>query len=149
MKKNSSYNRGKRKKGRKKKEDARLVNFTSLQQVAGGPKPYKFHSRIPVNEIGTVKEPNTECALCGKKIENIALALKEGEAFVHFNCALEKVKAENPLHEGESLSYAGKGNFAIFSKSEEGKWVTVKKIPFESAEDHESMKTYVQELKHD
>lgn len=45
------------------------------------------------------------------------------------------------------MSYCGKGSFAIFEKDEEGRWITVQKIPYEDAERYARSKSYVEENK--
>ena len=152
MKKNQSrqgsWQKGRQSKGskRKKKEDSRLVGFRTLQQVAGGPKPHAFHSRIPIMPVPTVREPNDQCSICGKTIENISQGMYTPSGqLAHFECVLSALKEANCLSEGQTLSYCGKGAFGIWEKDAEGKWTLVRKIPYEDAESYERMKAYVKE----
>ncbi len=143
-----SYPKKSRCRGRKKKDDSRLVNFTTLSQVAGGPKPYSFHSRIPVPEAKLVKEPFEKCAYCGQMIESIASCFVSPEGgHVHFDCVLERIKQANPVEEGQIVSYVGKGEFAVCQKDENEKWTIVRRIPYESGDNHAKMKSFVEENK--
>ncbi len=133
---------------RRKSDDSRLVGFKTLDQVVGAPRSHAHHSRIPVIEPRLVKEPFDTCAICGERIESVANAMYSPEgALVHFDCVLEKLKAENPLSEGQVLSYSGHGNFAIFEKDGEGRWTVVRRIQYEDGDRLEKIRSYVEENK--
>lgn len=143
-----SYPRKSKGRGRRKKDDSKLVNFTTLNQVAGGPKPYSFHSRIPVPEAKLVKEPFEKCAYCGQMIESIASSFVTPDGgHAHFDCVLERIKEVNPVLENQTISYIGKGEFAICQKSEDDKWTILRRIPYESGENYAKMKSFVEENK--
>lgn len=133
---------------KKKKEKGGLEGFSTLNQVAGVPKPHSHHSNIPVNPTRTVNEPHPVCPICGKPIENITLSFfnEKGES-VHFDCVLESIKASHPVGENQSISYVGHGNFAIVEKNEEGKYSIVETIPYEDQNRNTQMKEYVDSLK--
>lgn len=161
MKKNSKENRnpapvqkksmkkGPEQKHKKKKKDKGVLEgFTTLNQVAGVPKPHAFHSQIPVNPVYCVREPKPVCALCGNTIENIAQAFNDAEGRpVHFDCVLEKIKSSEILSENQFISYVGKGNFAVVEKLEDGKYIIVRTISYEDQKRNSDFKAYVESLK--
>lgn len=133
---------------KKRKEDSRLSGFTTLSQVVGAPKRHAFHSHIPLPVDRIVKEPFEVCPICGEKIESITTSFTTSDGHhVHFDCVLSQIRDTHPLREGQTISYAGKGNFAIFEKDAEGHWITVERIPYESSENYEKMKSFVEGLK--
>lgn len=155
MRKNQAkgQNRGKRPQARdsrkkKRRDDGRLSGFTTLSQVVGAPKRHAYHSHLPVQDAKIVKEPFETCPLCGSRIESIASCLTTPDgAHAHFDCVIAQIKKDNPLSEGQTLSYSGRGNFAIFEKDGEGKWTVVRRISYESGENFEKMKTFVEGVK--
>ena len=101
-----------------------------------------------MTEPKIVKEPFDTCAICGERIESVANAMYSPEGqLVHFDCVLEKLKGENPLEEGQVLSYSGHGNFAVFEKDGDGKWIVVRRIQYEDGERLEKIRSYVEENK--
>ena len=151
MKKQNSYPRkDSRKRDKKKKndQDSKLNGFSTLNQVSGVPKPHSYHSRIPVAPVRTVTEPHDTCSICGKTIENISSAfLASDGTLVHFDCVLENLKKSHTVHEGQTISYIGRGNFALLEKDEKGSWTIVERYPVEDQEKYERMKAYVEEHK--
>ena len=133
---------------KKKKKPCGISGFSTLNQVAGVPKPREHRSSIPVEHPGTIREPHPVCAYCNEEIENIASAflLSDGN-YAHFDCVLERIKEEANPKEGETVSYVGAGNFALIGKNEEGKPIILRKIPFENAESTKAMKEYVASLR--
>lgn len=145
MKKNSRA-RFEKPKARKKKDP--VSGFTSLNQVTGVSKPKPHHSSIPVAEPLKVSEPYPDCAYCGKKIDSIASAFKSADGgYVHFDCVLEALAETEHPTDKQKISYLGSGIFGVVEMNEEGKFVIVKRIPFETAESYKSMKEYVSGLK--
>ena len=133
---------------KKKNKKQSVAGFTTLNQVAGVPKRKQFHSDIPVEEAKKVAEPSgIICAICGNPITSIAEAFSVATGFVHFDCALERVKAEETLNENQTVSYIGSGNFGVCEKGEDGKYSIIKKIAFENSESNKKMKDYVEGLK--
>ena len=59
----------------------------------------------------------------------------------------ERIKEANPVLENQTISYIGKGEFALCQKDEEGKWTIVRRIPYESGENYAKMKSFVEENK--
>ena len=95
-----------------------------------------------------VNEPRPVCKICGQNIEFIAEAISEGDgSFSHFDCVLEKLKEEYHVKEGETLSYVGHGNFAVFAKDENGKLVITTRIPYETKDSYDSAKKFVEATK--
>ena len=133
---------------KKRRERGGLEGFSTLNQVAGVPKPHAYHSQIPVNPTRTVAEPKPTCPICGKSIDNISLSFfnEKGES-VHFDCVLEEIRKMYPCSENQSISYVGHGNFAKVEKDAEGKYTIVETIPYENPERNAQMKEYVDSLK--
>lgn len=132
---------------RKAKKQA-VTGFTTLNQVAGVPKKKQYHSDLPVEEPKRLIEPEgVKCAICGEPISSIAEAFSVATGYVHFDCALERVKCEETLKENQSISYIGSGNFGVCEKGADGKYTIIKKIAFENSESNHKMKEYVEALK--
>lgn len=143
-----SNNNKKKKNGKNAVQDNRLNGFSTLNQVTGVPKPHSFHSRIPLLPVQTVKETGDVCAICGRKIDTIAAAMlsPEGQT-VHFDCVLDQLKKDNPVRDNQTISYVGKGSFAICEKGEDGKWTIVSRIQYETPEANQRFREYVGENK--
>lgn len=141
-------NQGDGRSRKKKKDKAGLDGFSTLTQVAGVPKSRSFHSQIPIAPVRTVAEPRPVCPICGKEIENIALSFfnANGES-VHFDCVLGQVRNSETLGENQSVSYIGRGNFAVVEKDENGKYRIVKTIAVEDQKNNQQLKDYVDSLK--
>lgn len=109
-------------------------------------RPVKNYPAIVVPRI---KEPVPTCAICGKPIEAIAQAIcgPEPDQFNHFDCVLRKIAEDERLLPKQKVSYIGKGVFAVVETDEEGKFVFVKRIPYETPETFTAMKRYVEEQK--
>ena len=98
--------------------------------------------------VPQVNEPTPVCSICGKNIETIADAISEGNgSFSHFDCVISKIREQEKVSENETVSYIGHGNFAVLYKDEEGKYVIKTRIPYESKENYDSMKKYVESTK--
>ena len=135
-------------KDRKKKKKAGIIGFSTLNQVAGVPKPHEHHSSIPVEPIGMISEPHDKCVYCGKEIENIASAFMAPDGtYAHFDCVLERIRETEKPGEGESVSYIGGGCFGIIGRGEDGKPIIIRRIQYESPETVRSMKAYVASLR--
>ena len=135
-------------KDRKKKKKAGINGFSTLNQVAGVPKPHEHHSSIPVEPIGMISEPHDKCVYCGKEIENIASAFMAPDGtYAHFDCVLECIRETEKPGEGESVSYIGGGSFGIIGRGEDGKPIIIRRIQYESPETVRSMKAYVASLR--
>ena len=59
----------------------------------------------------------------------------------------ENLKKAHTVHEGQTISYIGRGNFALLEKDENGSWTIVERYPVEDQEKYERMKAYVEEHK--
>ena len=99
--------------------------------------------------VPKIKEPIPNCAICGKPIEGIAQAIcgPEVGAYNHFDCVLRKIADDEHILPTQKVSYIGKGVFAIIDTDEEGKFIFVKRIPFETPETFAAMKRFVEEQK--
>jgi hypothetical protein len=139
-------NQRQRKKGGQQKSQS---NFSSLNQVAGVPEKKKHHSDLPVSEPKVLTEPGTICPVCGKKIDNIGLAFANASGeYVHFDCVLDSLKATHKLAGNQTISYIGTGNFAICEKGEDGKYTIVERIPYESSEQTNRLRSFIEENRH-
>jgi hypothetical protein len=88
------------------------------------------------------------CPLCGEVIENIASALTYPEGgFCHFDCVLEKIAKDERLTDKQKVSYIGRGTFAIVEENGEGGFSFAKRIVWETAENLDTMKKYVEATK--
>ena len=153
MKKNSKQKRdfkyqGQKDKKKKNGDSDQYQGLNTINQVSGVPKSHAFHSSIPVTPPKTVKEPLPVCPDCNERIQCIAesFRLSNGE-FIHFDCMLSRLKSSENLSEGESISYVGRGNFAVVRKDEDGRYIIVRTIPVEEEKAFSSMKEYVENLK--
>ena len=132
---------------KKKKQKQAISGFSTLNQVAGVPLIREHHSNIPILPTKSVAEPGLVCKICNEKIQTIASAISVDDGYVHFDCALEQVKAEEKPNENQTVSYIGSGKFGVCEKDENGKWTIVKTIQYESAEKNKAMKEFVEGLK--
>lgn len=134
-----------RKKGRAKAQA--ISGFSTLSQVSGAPLTRAHHSSIPVPPQKTVCEPLGICPLCGERIQSIAQCFSLSEGYAHFDCVLERIKSQEHLTEGETVSYVGSGAFAVCRKGEDGKYTIEKRIEVENRETYNGFKSYVESLK--
>lgn len=82
--------------------------------------------------IQELKSKNVVCPMCGQIISDVASSLSDkisGEP-VHFDCAIQKVRENENLNEGEKISYIGQGRFAVihFENPKDQKKFSIKKI---------------------
>lgn len=134
-----------RKKGRAKAQA--ISGFSTLSQVSGAPLERSFHSSIPLIPQKCVIEPLDVCSICGEKIESIAECFSLSSGYAHFDCVLERIKSEEHLEEGDSISYVGSGSFAVCRKGDDGSFTILKKIEVENKESFNNFKSYVESLK--
>lgn len=82
------------------------------------------------------------CAICGKPIFDLASALGNRETGepIHFDCALEKICAEEKLAENEKIVYLGAGFFAVvvYRNGKEGAFTVSRKIRWEGENDKQA-----------
>lgn len=118
------------------------------QPDANGRKKRPQSNNIPII-VPRVQEPVPPCAICGKPIESIAQAIAgpQPEAFSHFDCVLRKIAEEEKILPHQKVSYIGRGVFAIVETDADGRFVFVKRIPYENPETFQSMKRYVEDRK--
>jgi hypothetical protein len=82
-------------------------------------------------ELLTNPIPKPECPLCGKPIENLAMAIndKRSGAAAHFDCVRGRVAVAEQLGKNETLSYIGGGRFGIIDfEGSEKRYFKIKKI---------------------
>ena len=137
-----------KKKEKKKCDDSKLTGFSTLNQVSGVPKPHVYKSKLQVSPAKLIKEPLINCSICGETILNISQAMCAPDgSFVHFDCVLEDIKKNHNVHENQTISYIGRGTFALLEKDENGSWSIVERYVYESQENYEKMKAYVEGTK--
>jgi hypothetical protein len=144
--KRSDRNRKRRKRNGKQAQKTPTAGASQNPQKEKKRKPGKAVSSIVVPRI---QEPVPECALCGKPIEAIAQAIRgpEPDMFNHFDCVLRKLAEEEHVLPSQKISYIGKGSFAVVETDTEGKFIIIKRIPYENPETFASMKRFVEEQK--
>jgi len=143
-------NRGRSEKKKQKSSEAKpsLQGFQTLSQVSGAPLKSVHHSRIPVAPVKSVREPHTICPICGQKINLISEALTDPKGeYVHFDCVIKQLRERYRPRENQTISYVGRGNFALCEKGADGKWSIVERIQYESGESVEKLRSYVESLK--
>ena len=134
---------------RKKKKNSRKGNEPSQQaQQSQSSQNAKKHMTFEDLAVTQVNEPRPQCRLSGEPNEFIGEAIGEsGGGFSHFDCVISKLKEQEHVQEGEYISYVGHGNFAVFTKDEEGHFVIKTRIPYESKENYDGAKKYVEGTK--
>ena len=138
----------KQKDRKKNRQKNGISGFSTLNQVAGVPKPREHRSSIPVEAPSSIVEPHPTCVYCGSEIENIASAFMVGEeSFAHFDCVLERIRESEKPADDQSVSYLGSGTFGLIGKDDEGKPVILRKIPVETPDETKAMKTYISTLR--
>lgn len=128
-------------------------------QKRGGEQPSREHQLRQARESGRhmtfdelpvpqVSEPRPVCRICGEPIEFIAESISEGDGgFSHFDCVVARIREQEDVKEDEYVSYIGHGNFAVFTKDEEGHFNIKTRVPYESKENYDSAKKYVEGTK--
>ena len=85
-----------------------------------------------VQAINDLKKRENICPMCSQPITDLASSLNDKASGkpVHFDCALEKVKGEEPTGENEKVAYIGQGRFAVLSYENirDQRHFTIKKI---------------------
>lgn len=126
----------------RKRKKKKPVNGNDLMLKNQPDRKHMTFDDVPVPQVN---EPRPECRICGKPIEFIAEAISEADGgFSHFDCVIEKLRKQEDVKEGEYISYSGHGNFAVFTKDEDGHYVVKTRIPYESKESFDSAKKYVE-----
>lgn len=148
QKKEYRYPSNKKEKKKKAQDGDKYQGLNNINQVTGVPKSHAFHSSIPVTPSRTVKEPLPVCPDCNERIQSIAesFSLPNGQ-YIHFDCMLKRIRSKETLKDNQTISYVGRGNFAVVEKDEEGHYSIVKMIPVEDEKAFSAMKEYVEELK--
>ncbi len=145
---NAQDNKKKNSSGKKRAKRQAVSGFSTLNQVAGVPKRREYHSDLPIDKVKKLEEPSgIICALCGKPIETIADSFTYNDGYVHFDCALDKIKESEQLKDNQTISYIGSGSFGVCEKGDDGKYTIIKKIAFESSESLGKMQEYIEGLK--
>lgn len=135
---------GKQKQARKVQKGRTLSAMEMLLPKHG---PVR-HSKAPIPAVKLVQEPHPTCPICGQPIDLIEESLTNGAGqYCHFDCVLDQLKSQEQLSEGQSISYIGSGRFAVVAKNEQGSYTIVKEIPYESREQFDAMKKYVEGIK--
>ncbi|MCR4676472.1 MAG: hypothetical protein K5634_04495 [Sphaerochaetaceae bacterium] len=104
------------------------------------------HIVLPEVVVSRIKEPRPVCSICGEPIGAIIEAISEPDgSYSHFDCVINRLREKYRVTEPDKISYIGHGNFAVFTKDEEGKFVIREKINYESNESYSNMLKYVEE----
>lgn len=79
------------------------------------------------------------CSICGKNIRNLttAIASKDDNTPVHFDCILKKLTEQESLENNEKICYLGGGSFGIVRQkpgSDSKHFFIRKRIQFEEQE---------------
>ncbi|WP_052295817.1 hypothetical protein [Parasphaerochaeta coccoides] len=124
----------------------------SGRQQAQQQKPpvRKFQGTLPGLPVYKVHEPLPVCIDCGRTIDTIASAIagQEPGTYRHFDCVIDAIKREERLNENQSVSYIGRGTFAVIEKTEGTPGFTiVKRFAVEEAVAFSGMKKTVEESK--
>lgn len=108
---------------------------------ARGPQGQGNRGQRDASTLGIRKEelrkplPVKDCAICGKPIFDLAGAVadKDSGEPVHFDCALERVAAAEPLAAGEKIVYLGAGCFGVvgFKSGNDGAFEVKRRIRWE------------------
>ena len=82
--------------------------------------------------IQEIKAREIICPMCGQPVTDIssALADKNSNAPVHFECALKEVESKETLSDKEKVAYIGQGRFGVlyFENPRDQRKFTIKKI---------------------
>lgn len=110
-----------------------------------------FRHNMPHIDIKVVQEPKFICSICKKPINLIAESLKsaDSEGYVHFDCALSKIKADYNVQPPMKVSYIGKGKFGIveFKGGASNQFTIKETIEWESTEKFKAMQDDVESMK--
>lgn len=144
----SKKGEGRRKRRRRGGKQTQKSGSGGNQHPSQEKKRRPEHARTPI-VVPRVQEPVPLCAFCSKPIEAITQAISGPEVgiFYHFDCVLRKISEDEKLLPTQKVSYIGKGVFAVVDTDAEGKFIIVKRIPFESPESFAAMKQFVEEQK--
>ncbi|MCY1152174.1 MAG: hypothetical protein PQJ49_08795 [Sphaerochaetaceae bacterium] len=136
-------------KRRKNKNQAykRAKNSKDGKDLLPPKKKVTPKSSLPPVEIKRIKEPLVKCNYCNKVINNISSAIKGDDCYYHFDCVIDRIKKEHKVKESQSVSYIGRGSFAIIEKDETGALKFVETIQVETPQQFDSMKKYIEEVK--
>ncbi len=137
------------KKRKKKSQIAKNKPKVSLdgKDLLPTKKKIALKSSLPPVDVKKVKEPLLTCGYCNKVISNIANAIKGDEIYFHFDCIINKIKEDYKVKDSQSVSYIGRGSFAIVEKDSEGKLHFVETIQIETPQQFDLMKKFVEEVK--
>lgn len=131
-----------------KKPDAAMQSSQNSVDVQSQAKPVRRHVALNDLVVPQVMEPRPACAICGEPIESFAEAISEPNGgYSHFDCVIDKIKAQENVQAPDSVSYIGHGTFAVVSKDFEGKYTIKTKIQYESNEAFNEMKKQVEAAK--
>lgn len=99
-------------------------------------------------KVPQIKEPGYECKICGKRIQFITQAIMEQDGgYSHIECVLKKIADEEGVKPPKTVSYIGRGAFAIVSKNEEGNFIFERKIQYENLESFQKIKEDIKDLR--
>jgi len=137
-----------RRRGSRRNRKAKGGQKKVEQEILLQPSEKKFTATLPPLPVKKVVEPKEECVMCKKPITLIANALTHPQGgYCHFDCVLASLTEKEHLKENQTISYIGRGMFAIAEKDSKGSYTFIKRIEWESPESFAAMKKYVEEMK--
>ncbi|OQA43953.1 MAG: hypothetical protein BWY50_00686 [Spirochaetes bacterium ADurb.Bin315] len=137
-----------RRRGNRRNRKAKGSQKKVEQEIFVQPSEKKFTPTLPPLPVKKVVEPKEVCVMCKKPITLIANALTHPQGgYCHFDCVLGFLTEREQLKENQTISYIGRGMFAVAEKNSEGSYTFVKRIEWESPESFAAMKKYVEEMK--
>jgi len=126
---------------RNRKHSGNWNNQKKSEQPRENKKVFQFNQSLyedkeseqqRLNAIQEVKNREIICPKCGQPITDIASAIADKSTGlpIHFECALEQVKAAEPTGENEKIAYIGQGRFAVlyYENMRDQRHFTIKKI---------------------
>ncbi|AHZ73861.1 MULTISPECIES: hypothetical protein [Borreliella] len=121
-----------------------LNSFNNVSSVLKPDKQNVFKGKFRRKNIKFKTRINLDitCVICEKKINDLAfsmsLKVENEDKPIHFDCAINKLAAENNLSSNEKLVYRGVGKFFIVDTSSRGEYLyfkIIKEIEFENLEE--------------
>ncbi|AAX17200.1 hypothetical protein A0V01_00790 [Borrelia hermsii] len=140
------YSKMRKAKSEPKKQNVAALNTAATNKSVGtsfnNQKNYKGNRQKGISKDRGLRIRFQEvCSICEKQIKDIlscmSMKFNGEDKPIHFDCAIDKLKAENELVNNESLVYRGVGKFFVVDKSVRGNnlaFKIVKEIDFENLE---------------
>ena len=141
------YKKSAKKRKKKRQFSKKAKDSLDGKDLLPAKKQIAPKSSLPPLNIKKVKEPLLKCSYCDKVISNIANAIKGEESYFHFDCIINKIKEDYKVKDSQTVSYIGRGSFAIIEKNSDGELKFVETIQIETPKQFDLMKKFVEEVK--